>query len=166
MKHQLTCAERDAGWLAGPFDIDQLEDSALVSRRFGLKQGEKTRLIDDLTVGGVNSTVQVAESPLPHTTDLLASLSLAILKEMPGMKILGKTFDLKSAYRQLAVSERSLWSSYVAHWNPATKLPEVNRNACIAFWRPTVCLCFPESFLFPLVGSLRATGSDVDELLR
>ena len=113
--------------------MSQLEDGALVSRRFGLRQGEKTRLIDDLTVGGVNGTVQVAESPRPHTTDLLASLALAILREMPGMRIVGKTFDLKSAYRQLAVSKSSLWASYVAHWNPMTQKPEINRMLALPF---------------------------------
>jgi hypothetical protein len=131
--HQLTCAERDAGWLDGPFKVDQLEGHALVSRRFGLRQGEKTRLIDDLSVGGVNATVQVAESPLPHTTDLVASLALAILRAMPGMKVVGKTFDLRAAYRQLAVSQRSLWASYVAHWNPVTKEPEINRMLALPF---------------------------------
>ena len=80
--HELTCAERDAGWLDGPFM--QLEEHALVSRRFRLSQGDKTRLIDDLSVGGVNATVQVAESPLPHTTDLLASLALPLVESVAG----------------------------------------------------------------------------------
>ena len=88
--HELTCAERDAGWLDGPFTPEQLETRPLVSRRFGLSQGDKTRLIDDLSVGGVSATVQVAESPLPHTTDLLASLALAVLRAMSGAKIMGK----------------------------------------------------------------------------
>jgi hypothetical protein len=131
--HQMTCAERDAGWLDGPFTADQLEERALVSRRFGLRQGDKTRLIDDVSIGGVNATVQVAESPLPHTTDLLASLALAILRAMPAMEVVGKTFDLKAAYRQMAVSQGSLWASYVAHWNPSTGEPEINRMLALPF---------------------------------
>ena len=131
--HDMTCAERQAGWLDGPYKLEQLEDRALISRRFGLRQGDKTRLIDDLSVGGVNATVQVAESPLPHTTDLLASLALTVLRVMPGVKLVGKTFDLKAAYRQLAVSEGSLWASYVAHWNPSTCAPEINRMLALPF---------------------------------
>ena len=52
---------------------------------------------------------------------------------LPGSKIRVKTFDLKAAYRQLSVSEASLWASYVAHWNPLTQSFEINRMLALPF---------------------------------
>ena len=41
--------EREEGWANGPVNRDTLQGSSLVSRRFGLRQGEKTRLVDGLS---------------------------------------------------------------------------------------------------------------------
>ena len=52
--------ELECGWLEGPYPPDNLPDSAVVSRRFGIRQGSgekaKVRLIDDFSASGVNST--------------------------------------------------------------------------------------------------------------
>ena len=56
-----TLVEKDHGWLMGPIEVADLPDHAIVSRRFGLKQGAKVRLIDDFSGSGVNSTVQACE---------------------------------------------------------------------------------------------------------
>ena len=46
-----TIEELNCGWLAGPFDLENLPDNAVISRRFGIRQssgeGSKIRLIDD-----------------------------------------------------------------------------------------------------------------------
>ena len=48
----------NAGWLSGPFTLEELDarwpDGWLPVRRFGLKQGSKLRAIDDFTEAGVN----------------------------------------------------------------------------------------------------------------
>ena len=47
--------------------------SHLLAKRFGLKQGDKVRLIDDFSVGGFNATCGVNERLRVHAIDELAS---------------------------------------------------------------------------------------------
>ena len=67
---QKTLEERDAGWLRGPIPFHELDSGCILSRRFGLKQPNKVRLIDDLSKSNINSTVQTSESPRPHSTEM------------------------------------------------------------------------------------------------
>ena len=115
---QKTLEERDAGWLRGPIPFQELTHGCVLSRRFGLKQPNKIRLIDDLSKSNINSTVQTPEAPRPHSTDVVASLALAVLLGSSGRKVLGKTFDLKSAYRQLGIHPNSLSCSYIVCFDP------------------------------------------------
>ena len=111
---QKTLEERDVGWLRGPVPFHELGKGCVLSRRFGLKQPNKVRLIDDLSKSNINSIVQTPESPRPHSTDVVASMALAVLLGASGRNVLEKTFDLKSAYRQLGIHPKSLSCSYIA----------------------------------------------------
>lgn len=42
-----TIEERDKGWLKGPLELDEVPADAPISRRFGLRQRHKVRLITD-----------------------------------------------------------------------------------------------------------------------
>ena len=44
--YEKTLEERDAGWLRGPIDFSELGSGCVLSRRFGLRQPNKIRLID------------------------------------------------------------------------------------------------------------------------
>ena len=127
-----TLEEVKAGWAFGPVDSSFLPADAVVSRRFGLKQSDKIRLIDDLSGSKVNLTVQTSESPKPHTTDVIASMTLELLKG-EARPVLGKTFDLKSAYKQLGLAESALWASYVAVFNPNTRKGEIFQLLAVPF---------------------------------
>ena len=72
---QKTLDERDKGWLVGPIHLDDIPRDALISRRFGITQGEKVRLIDDFSQSGVNLAVQSYESPQPQSTDVIQSVN-------------------------------------------------------------------------------------------
>ena len=52
-----TLEERDRGWLRGPLSLCEVPGEAPISRRFGLRQEHKIRLIDDFSESSVNSTV-------------------------------------------------------------------------------------------------------------
>ena len=130
--YEKTLEERDEGWLRGPISFESLPDGSVLSRRFGLKQPNKIRLIDDLSGSFINMTVQTNETPRPHTTDVAASLALGFLERFAG-PVLGKTFDLKSAYRQLGISEDSLPFSYIVCFNPRTRQPEVFQMLAVPF---------------------------------
>ena len=122
--YEKTLEERDEGWLRGPISFESLPEGSVLSRRFGLKQPNKIRLIDDLSGSFINMTVQSNETPRPHTTDVAASLALGFLERYSG-PVVGKTFDLKSAYRQLGIAEDSLPFSYIVCFNPHTRRPEI-----------------------------------------
>ena len=86
--------EVQCGWLEGPIDPSSLEPSAVISRRFGIRQssGEtvKSRLIDDFTASNVNQTVQVENAPKLHTLDIVAALCMELLRQHDNLEWLGK----------------------------------------------------------------------------
>ena len=82
-------------------------------------------IIDDLSASGVNQTVQTAESPKPHSADFIAAMLLAVLKVSEGSKLMGRSFDLKSAYKQLAIAKESLSFAFVAVYNPERAKAEI-----------------------------------------
>ena len=128
-----TLEEKEAGWLLGPVDPKSLPEGSIVSRRFGLQQPGKVRLIDDFSASNVNSTVQTTETPKPHSTDVIASLGVALLESFPNMLMLGRTFDLKAAYRQLGVRLSSLKYSYIACFDPYSGGPLVFQMLAVPF---------------------------------
>ena len=130
---QKTLEERDAGWLRGPVPFSELGEGSVLSRRFGLRQTNKVRLIDDLSKSSINATVQTPEAPRPHSTDVIASLTLSLLLGATGKKILGKTFDLKSAYRQLGIHPDSLSCSYITCFDPEARCPVVFQMLAVPF---------------------------------
>ena len=114
--------EVSLGWASGPWKLQELPKDSVVSRRFGLRQPGKIRLIDDLSGSHVNRTVQCSESPKPHSVDFIAALLLKVLEVSKGKSIKGRPFDLKSAYKQLDISESSL---SFAVYNPRTCKAEI-----------------------------------------
>ena len=62
--YEKTLEERDSGWLRGPVCFNELGPGCVLSRRFGLRQPNKIRLIDDLSKSGINSTVQTPDASL------------------------------------------------------------------------------------------------------
>ena len=129
--------EIEAGWLHGPFQPTDLEHDALISRRLGLQQGtgDDTRvgLIDDMSASLVNSAVQVCESPQPHTTDVLGRLLLECLDKFPKEKFLGRSYDLKAAYRQLGLGEEALRHAYITFYDYGDGKPAIHRLNALSF---------------------------------
>ena len=125
MVYSKTLEEVECGWATGPINAEQLPDGAVVSRRFGLRQPGKIRLIDDMSASGVNQTVQTSESPKPHSADFIAAMLLEVLKCSGGVSLMGRSFDLKSAYKQLAIAQQSLSFAFVAVYNPKKKRAEL-----------------------------------------
>jgi len=91
MVYSKTLEEVEFGWATGPLQLEDLPGDAVISRRFGLRQPGKIRLIDDLSASGINQTVQTAESPKPHSADFIAAMLLAVLKVSKGSKLMGRS---------------------------------------------------------------------------
>ena len=125
--------EFSKGWVSAALEPTSLPQQSIVNKRFAIIQNGKPRVIDDCTASTLNCSVQKTESPKPQSTDMLASLCLSVLQAMPGTKLKGKCVDLKAAYRQVPVSEKSLDFSYVAFHNRKQAKPEVRQMFALPF---------------------------------
>ncbi|CAE7283274.1 unnamed protein product [Symbiodinium sp. CCMP2592] len=125
--------EVELGWLSEPIDPADLPEDATISRRFAIEQSGKIRLIDDLSDSGVNGSVQTTESPKPQSLDVVAAMALACLRQLPGTPMLGKTFDLKSAYRQMFVSPDDLKEAYIAYFSHRERKVIVRQMLALPF---------------------------------
>ena len=123
------------GWLQGPFSWDELEEMFkgdwVPTRRFGIQQAGKLRVIDDLSENGTNSAYSPQEKLDLRTLDHMSWMALTLSRciwfdkavrfnlsdgsvlqgpvhEAWTSKDIGdivtKTVDLKSAYKQYAIS--------------------------------------------------------------
>ena len=118
-----TLAEVETGALVGPLEVESIPECCPLSRRFGIKQGNKVRCVDDFTMSSVNSCVQCTESPKPHTADVLAALVSELMAKIDGSdgSWLGRAFDLKGAYRQCAVHPGSMKYAHIFTQEPISR---------------------------------------------
>ena len=99
-----TMSEVASGSLDGPYSVDALPKHHLVSPRFGIRQGQKVRPIDNLIASGINATVGLPEKLQVDTTDEIAAVIKRCMQAHGnGCQLVGRTYDLKRAYRQLGV---------------------------------------------------------------
>ena len=114
-----TLAEVEGGSLEGPFETCDLPSGHLVSPRFGLRQGAKVRPIDNMSASGLNATVGLPEKLQVDTVDEIAAVIKRCMQvHGKGCKLVGRTYDLKRAYRQLGVNSEHFSLSWVAVWCP------------------------------------------------
>ena len=100
-----TMSELDRGWIFE--DTSGSLDGKVLAKRFGLRQGEKLRVIDDCSIAGLNFSVGLSEKFQLHTMDQLAAMvsrSVNRCDQRRHPKVYGRTYDLKSAYKEFPVS--------------------------------------------------------------
>ena len=121
-----TLQEVEAGYLEGPYEVSQLPSGSIISPRFGLAQKNKLRPIDNMSASGINSAVGLPEKLQVEGVDEAISVIRAWMMRMgSGCHLLGKTYDLRKAYRQIGIAKKHLSSAWIAAWNPATSRPMV-----------------------------------------
>ena len=132
-----TCAEVEKGWAIGPLEWDSLPQGSVISRRFGIQQGEKLRLIDDFSISGVNDSCTVQHKVDLHMVDTFAALLRSFFRgcqaKNMSSKLHAKTYDLKAAYRQVPVHPDHLKYAHFCVFNPKTQAPEVFRLKTLPF---------------------------------
>ncbi len=129
---QATLNEVAKGWASGPFSEQemtaQLGPRWVASRRFGVKQGDKIRPVDDFSASFVNSCTTIRERVSVDGVDGLVNIvklwarllrsdevevalrSGEVLRGrrhadwQDGCRLLGKCYDFEGAYKQCAVS--------------------------------------------------------------
>ena len=161
-----TQVELEEGWITGPYNLGELEVGAVLNRRFGLQQASKVRLIDNFSGSGVNSTVQVCESPKPDTTDAVAAVCSRLLQNCDSSTdVLGAAYDLKSAYRQVGLLPCARKFAYIAVCNPNLEKPEVYRLVAVPLGASSGA-CVLARLTFNLVVGVACSEFGVVKLLR
>ena len=115
-----TQSEVQNGWLE-PCEVPDLRN-VHVAKRFPLQQGGKLRLIDDFSAAGVNQTVGMAEKLRVESVDELTATLLVLLSKCEDntmLDLVGRTFDLKSAYKQFGVDVEHQKILRIAERHPA-----------------------------------------------
>ena len=135
---QKTMEEVNLSWLRGPLELSDVPVNSPITRRFGLSQKHKVRLIDDYTQSGVNHFVTVHESLSLHTVDIAASLvtvwlRMCKLNNQCPAQLLIKTFDLSSAYKKIALNADGRRFSFIAFWDPNDKRPKCFQSLVLPF---------------------------------
>ncbi|CAE7415247.1 unnamed protein product [Symbiodinium sp. CCMP2592] len=77
----------------------------LIARRFGILQSLKVRVIDDCKASGYNQTTGLPERFRLHGLEFLSAFLVKAMRDVRSRctPILGRTYDLSSAYKQYAV---------------------------------------------------------------
>jgi len=152
------------GWLRGPFTAAELTERHglwIPARRFGIRQGLSTRVIDDFSESGQNLTVGASEKVNPGGVDVLANLARGVLSIVdPDTRVvsarlsdgsllqaplhgdwgvpeattlLGKVWDLSKAYRQLSRSPSHASIAIVATFNSRSRKVELYEQLVLPF---------------------------------
>ena len=104
-----TQEELEKGWADGPWPLSSLEEGATISRRFPLLQGEKIRMIDNYLISGVTDSCTLNSKLDLHVIDTFVATVKSYFQALGStqgpVELLAKTYDLKSAYRQVPVLE-------------------------------------------------------------
>ena len=99
-----TMEEVQKGWLG----VSDGSSECVIAKRFPLVQGSKVRLIDDFSICGANSAYGMTEKLRVQSIDELTAYLAYILDSTEGAAcpaLVGRTFDLKPAYKQFGVDE-------------------------------------------------------------
>ena len=161
-----TCAEAVKGWISEPIQLSSLEEEFegkfVIAKRFGIRQGEKIRCIDDYSISSANATIESHEKlDLYGCDELFAALKVilsavqadgTVTIKLASGKVLsgrlpagssqessrdwkGRTYDLKSAYRQihLAGDATNRRFTVVALWNPVARKTELRKQFATPF---------------------------------
>ena len=100
-------------------------------------QSNKTRVIDDFSVSGVNDSCSIHSKISLHMIDTLGAVTrryFGLCKELEvDNKLVARTFDLKSAYRQIAVCKEHLKYAYFSVYNCEVGAAEIYQLLTLPF---------------------------------
>ena len=121
---QATQDEVANGWLRMQPVQPAPHPQPVVSTRFGVVQKNKIRPIDNFRASHVNAACGTSEKVLVDGPDLIAQACLKLLALAAPSKgkdrLVGRTWDLKSAYKQLAVRADHSRFAWIAVQDPTT----------------------------------------------
>ena len=123
------------GWARGP--LSSLPEGSVVSRRFPLVQGSKTRMIDDYSISGINDTASTNNKVDLHMIDTFAATIREYFRQCDeagvDSRLVAKTYDLKAAYRQVPIKEDHLRFSFFSIYNCERDCAEIYQLVTLPF---------------------------------
>ena len=153
-----TLDEVGRGWLKGPFESSTLDlryEWWLPARRFGIRQGDKLRAIDDYSCFGHNETAATEERIDVGGIDNVLAMARCLMEmagmdtptlmedgeqirgprapDLEGSELVGKVWDLSKAYRQLPRHPRQAHLTIVAVYNPRLRRWEFFEQTALPF---------------------------------
>ena len=134
-----TMDEVNKGWAEGPFSLVEAEgmttSQLIVSRRFGVAQKTKVRAIDDFSASNINACTGTKEKVRVESVDAAATMIRTWMKafEGTGRALVGRTYDLKSAYRQLGISAEHLHAAWISVFDPSGQGAKLFRLNALPF---------------------------------
>ena len=138
-----TQKEIDSGWVWLTTEFS----GRSITMRFGIRQGEKIRLIDDCTISCLNLTVGLRERFELHTIDKLAAILSRALERSPasGLKSwVGRNYDLKAAYKQYGIHPTDREFVRLAVNRPGCDTPQLLGLNALPFGSVSLCKCLPK----------------------
>ena len=86
------------------------QSNLVISRRFGVQQETQVRAIDVLSACNINASTGSREKVQVQSADAAATVIREWMRNFAGSgrALLGKSFDLKSAHRQLGICAETL----------------------------------------------------------
>ena len=156
------------GWVRGPFNQQELDTKYdgcwIPSKRFGVRQGQKVRAVDDFSEFLVNASVTSTErlqlfgidEVINTARTFLGSDLLEVNEDFsqvgskpelrdwhgPWKSLKGRALDLKAAYKQLARHPRDAWASILAVWNPSSSRVEFYESVALPFGSVCAVMAF------------------------
>jgi len=166
--HEETLQQLQDGWVKGPFTSSELDlkysGCWIPSKRFGVRQGNKIRAVDDFSEFLINASVTATEKLQLFGLDEVVNTARTFLgcdflmtdaafEQLwcaegvrdfcgPWKKILGRALDLKSAYKQLARHPADGWASILAVWNADTSSVEFYESIALPFGSVCAVMAF------------------------
>jgi predicted RecB family endonuclease/ribonuclease HI len=132
-----TCKEKEAGWLQGPVPFKEIEHDGRLTRRFPVVQSGKVRCVDNFSESQINDAVTLQNRVTVDGADTVAAMCAEKMRALQSAgkcpRLVGRSFDLTSAYRQLAIADKSQKWSRIAVFNPHTKKTECFIQFCLPF---------------------------------
>jgi hypothetical protein len=128
--YSATLKEVSKGFLTEVPNLNDLPLGATLTRRFGVKQKNKVRPIDDYKASFVNSSVTQTETASVHTVDHIAAMVSCIIRvpeeKRTKVSLSAKAWDLPDAYKQVPLSNSAYdLDAFLVVFSPAKGGPEV-----------------------------------------
>ena len=116
---EATMDEVNAGFLSGPFHAKELPKGAIASPRFWLMQKSKLRPIGNFSVSHVDSATGLRDKLQVDSIDEICAMIKAWAQRSSGLPhLVGRSYDLRKAYRHIGISPDHLKFAWISVWSP------------------------------------------------